>query len=269
MLLAGCALADVFGPRLAVAQAPAASALSFAAFDDLLGRYVLAHSDGINRVDYGRWKANAPDVRALKDFISAVAGRQLSKLPRNEAFAAWANLYNAITLNVVLDRYPVASIREIKSDGLFDPKAYLGPWRTKRVMVEGKQLSLDDIEHEIMRPTFKDSRVHYAVNCASLGCPNLPARAWNATSLDADLDRAAREFVNHKRGVEVLSGGKLKVSSIYKWFAEDFGGDNAAVVAHLRKYAAPALAARLSKSAEIVEDEYSWALNDAKARSPR
>ena len=230
---------------------------------------MLAHPDGINRVDYARWKANAADVKALRDFIAAVSGRQLSKLSRNETFVAWANLFNAITLNVVLDRYPVTSIREIKSDGLFDPKAYLGPWRTKRVMVEGKQLSLDDIEHEIVRPTFKDSRVHYAVNCASLGCPNLPASAWNATSLEADLDRAAREFVNHKRGVEVLAGGKLKVSSIYKWFAEDFCGDSAALIAHLQNYAAPGLAARLSKSTEIAEDQYSWVLNNVAARPAR
>ena len=165
-----------------------------------------------------------------------------SKLPRNEAFAYWANLYNAITLQVILDRFPVHSIRDIKSDGLFDPKAYIGPWRTKRVTVEGKQLSLDDIEHEIMRPTFKDPRVHYSVNCASFGCPNLPAKAWNAATLDADLDAAARDFINHPRGVAVLAGGKLKVSSIYKWFRDDFGADDAAVIAHLKKYAKPELA---------------------------
>lgn len=263
MQIAGCALADGLAPRLAFAQSPV---VSHAALDDLLKRYVVAHADGVNRVDFARWKASASDIKALKAYVAAVSALPLSKLPRNAAFAAWANLYNAITLSVVLDRYPVASIRDIKSDGLLDPKAYFGPWRTKRVTVEGNQLSLDDIEHEIMRPTFKDPRVHYAVNCASLGCPNLPARAWNATTLDADLDQAARAFVNHKRGAEVLAGGALKVSSIYKWFIADFGGDDAGVVAHLGKYASPGLAAQLKKSREIADTQYNWALNEVAAR---
>lgn len=232
-----------------------------AAYDALLKRYVLPNPDGVNRVDYARWKASAADVKALDDYIAALSSTQPSRLSRNEAFAYWANLYNAITLKVVLDRYPVKSIRDIKSDGLFDPKAYIGPWRTKRVTVEGRQLSLDDIEHEIMRPTFKDPRVHYAVNCASFGCPNLPPKAWDAATLDVDLDAAARDFVNHLRGAAVLPGNKLRVSSIYKWFRDDFGRDDAGVIAHLRKYARPDLARRLEKVTAIAEDQYDWSLN--------
>ena len=95
-----------------------------------------------------------------------------------------------------------------------------------------------------MRPTFKDSRVHYSVNCASIGCPNLPLRAWRAETLDRDLDTAARAFINHPRGVRVGPDGRLRVSSIYKWFKEDFGGTDAGVLAHLRKYSGPDLLAR-------------------------
>jgi hypothetical protein len=235
-----------------------------APFDALLRRYVQPHPDGVNRVAYARWKAATADVKALDDYISSLARAAPSKLPRDEAFAYWANLYNAVTVKVILDRYPVKSIRDIKSDSFIDPKAYLGPWRTKRVTVEGKALSLDDIEHEIMRPTFKDPRVHYAVNCASIGCPNLLPKAWQAATLEADLDAAARDFVNHKRGVEVLAGDKLRVSSIYKWFREDFGADDKAVIAHLRKHARPDLAARLDKVTSIAEDQYDWALNGVK-----
>lgn len=260
------AVAEVAMAGHAFAQAPAGPAASQAALDDLLKRYVQGHADGVNRVDYARWKASVADVKAVKAYVAAVSALPLSKLPRNEAFAAWANLYNAITLSVVLDRYPVASIRDIKSDGLLDPKAYFGPWRTKRVAVEGRLLSLDDIEHEIMRPTFKDPRVHYAVNCASIGCPSLPAKAWSEATLDADLDQAARAFINHRRGVEVLADGGLRVSSIYKWFAEDFGGEDAKVIAHLRKYAAPGLAAQLANAKGIAADQYSWALNEVAAR---
>jgi hypothetical protein len=124
-------------------------------------------------------------------------------------------------------------------------------------------MSLDDIEHETMRPTFRDPRVHYAVNCASIGCPNLPPRAWRAATLERELDAAAAAFVNHPRGVTVLPDGRLRVSSIYAWFREDFGGSEAGVVAHLRRHAAPPLAARLGERTAIAEDAYDWALNDA------
>jgi hypothetical protein len=123
-----------------------------------------------------------------------------------EAFAYWANLYNALTLDVVLNAYPVTSIRNIKSRGAgFDLKALFGPWRTKLVTVAGRRLSLDDIEHEIMRPTFRDPRVHYAVNCAAVGCPNLWPQVWPANSLNHDLDRAARTYVNDPRGARWFS----------------------------------------------------------------
>ncbi len=247
-------------PSAAIAQSGAAKPNLHDSYDALLSRYVQKNADGVNRVDYARWKAGAADVKALKDYIAAMAGQVPSKMARNEAFAYWANLYNAITLDVVLGRFPVKSIRDIKSDGLLDPKAYTGPWRSKRVTVEGRQLSLDEIEHEMMRPVFKDPRVHYSVNCASFGCPNLPNRAWRAETLDVDLDAAARDFINHRRGVELI-GQKLRVSSIYKWFRDDFGPDDAAVIAHFRKYASPELKAQLERVMSIGEDQYDWTLN--------
>ena len=243
---------------------PAFGETSDAAFGALLGGYVIVGPDGVNRVGYGRWKAAPGDVAALDAYIRQLGARTPSKLSRDDAFAFWCNLYNAITLKVVLDRYPVASIRDIKSEGLFDPKAYTGPWRTKRITIESRSYSLDDIEHEVLRPVFKDPRVHYAVNCASYGCPNLRNKAWTAATLAADLDRAARDYVNHPRGVTVLPGNRLKVSSIYKWFADDFGGTDAGKIAHLRRYAEPKLAAALASNPVISEDTYDWSLNDVK-----
>lgn len=232
--------------------------------DPLLGRYVVAHPDGVARVRYAAWKAAPGDLAALEGWIAAAAQLRPSAMARVEAFAFWANLYNALTLKVVLERYPVASIRDIRSSGVpFDPKGWFGPWRTKLVTVEERRMSLDDIEHETMRPTFRDPRVHYAVNCASIGCPNLRPRAWRAATLEAELDAAAAEFVNHPRGVAVLPDGRLRVSSIYAWFREDFGGSEQGVLAHLRRHAAPALAARLAGAAGIAEDGYDWSLNDA------
>ena len=232
-----------------------------AAYDALLSLYVKASSDGVNRVDYAGWRAATSDRAALDSYIAELSTRRPSAMTRAEAFAFWGNLYNAVTLKVVLDRYPVASIRDIKSDSWFDPKAYTGPWRQSRVTVEGRRLSLDDIEHSIMRPTFKDPRVHYMVNCASYGCPNLMNRAWRAASLEADLDAAARAFVNHPRGVSALPSGALKVSSIYKWFIEDFGGDDAGLIAHFRAFADPELQSRLATAPRIAEDGYDWSLN--------
>jgi hypothetical protein len=244
---------------------PAFAEASDSEFDALLGRYVVANPDGVNRVDYARWRATAGHVTSLDAYIRQLAARTPSRLPRDEAFAFWCNLYNAITLKVVLDRYPVASIRDIKSEGLFDPKAYTGPWRTKRVKIESRSYSLDDIENEVLRPVFRDPRVHYAISCASYGCPNLRSKAWTAGTLAADLDRAAREYVNHARGVTVLPGNRLRVSSIYRWFADDFGGRDAGRIAHLRRYAEPKLAAALAANPVISEDAYDWSLNDVKA----
>ena len=237
------------------------------AFEELLARYLAQGNDGINRVDYARWHASAADRSRLAGYIAALAGKRPSAMARNDAFAFWANLYNAATLNVVIDNYPVRSIRDIKSvTSLFDIKGLIGPWRTKIATVENRPVSLDDIEHEIMRPTFKDPRVHYAVNCASIGCPNLVPQAWRPETLEKDLDAAARTFINHPRGAWVGPDGSLRVSSIYKWFKEDFGGTDAGVIAHLRKYAGPELLAKLPAHARSFSDDYDWSLNEVRRR---
>jgi hypothetical protein len=158
----------------------------------------------------------------------------------------------------------VRSIRDIKSRGVLDFAALIGPWKTKLVTVEGRALSLDDIEHAIMRPTFKDPRVHYAVNCASIGCPNLQRAAFRGASLEAQLDAAARAFINHPRAVR-LEGRRLRLNSIYDWFRVDFG-DEAALRAHLVRYAAPELAAQIQAATGIAGYAYDWSLNDIQAR---
>lgn len=257
---------SVLALPVAALLARPAQADSDVALDALLARHLVAHPDGVTRLRYAAWKASSGDLAALDAWIAEAASRRPSAMSREAAFAFYANLYNALTLKVVLDRYPVRSIRDIRSTGVpLDPKGWFGPWRTRLVVVEGRRMSLDDIEHGTMRPSFRDPRVHYAVNCASIGCPNLWPRAWRAATLERDLDAAASAFVNHARGVTVLPDGRLRVSSIYAWFREDFGGDEAGVVAHLRRHAAPALAARLGERTAIAEDAYDWALNDAGA----
>jgi hypothetical protein len=243
-----------------LASAPAEA--DDAAYDTLLSRYVSPSADGITRVDYARWRAAAADRAALNAYVNDQAAQRPSSFPRERAFAYWINLYNAVTLQIIMERYPVRSIRDIRSEGAgFDLRGLIGPWRSPRVTVEGRRLSLDDIENSILRPTFRDPRVHYAINCASIGCPNLMNRAWRAETLNADLDAAARAYINHRRGVSVGADGSVRVSSIYRWFRDDFGGSDSGVIAHLRRYASPELARRLQSVTRIVGHDYDWALN--------
>lgn len=255
-------------PQQTVAVSEAGAVADLDVLDRLLHRYVVPAHDGINRVDYGSLAANKTDRSALRSFIAGQSIANPATMSPPVAFAYWANLYNALTLEVVLNAYPVTSVRDIKSHGAgFDMKALFGPWRTKLVAVAGTRLSLDDIEHEIMRPQFRDPRVHYAVNCAAVGCPNLWRQAWRADTLNHDLDRAARAYVNHPRGVLVQPDGSLTISSIYKWYAEDFGGTDVAIIEHLRKYARPELAAKIKPTARIVSHRYDWSLNDVSGQA--
>lgn len=212
-----------------------------------------------NRFDYGALKANDEDRAALQAYIASLEAVVPGTLPHDEAFAFWVNLYNALTVEVVVSHYPVASIRDIAiSPGLLST----GPWGKKLVTVAGRDLSLDDIEHGILRPDFGDSRLHYAVNCASVGCPDLAARPDTANELDVMLDKAARAYVNSSRGARV-EGGRLTASSIFKWYMKDFGGTEEAILAELRKYAAPDLAVALENVSGVASYDYDWSLNDA------
>jgi len=191
-------------------------------------------------------------------YLDALQQTPVSKLNRNEQRAFWINLYNALTADVVIAHYPVDSIRDIDiSPGLFAS----GPWQKKLAQVEGEKLSLDDIEHRILRPIWQDARVHYAVNCASIGCPNLMTNAFTAENTEAMLQDGAQDFINHRRGARVDDGGALVVSSIYKWFAEDFGGDDSGIITHLQKHADDDLRAKLANVKTIADDDYDWNLN--------
>ncbi len=232
--------------------------IDHAAWDRFLKRYVARSADGINRVAYA--KVTQADRQSLDTYVGRLTATKVSRLGRAEQRAYWINLYNALTLKVVLARYPVASIRDIDiSPGLFAD----GPWDRKLVTIEGAKVSLNDIEHRILRPIWRDPRLHYALNCASLGCPNLRRDAYTAANTDALLEAGARDYVNHPRGV-TIDGSGLTVSSIYVWFKPDFGGSDAGVIAHLRRYAAPGLEKKLGRTSSIARHVYDWRLNDRK-----
>jgi hypothetical protein len=214
-------------------------------YGELLGKYV---------------KGGAVDYRGLKNeegtldrYLDILDQTNPDELPRNEQLALYINAYNAYTLKLVLKNYPVDSIKDI--GGWFK-----GPWKIRFCRIGGKAFTLDEIEHEIIRPRFKDPRVHFAVNCASKSCPPLISEPYQGSTLDQQLDANTRSFLNSP-GKNRLEGNTLYVSKIFKWFGEDFGGD---VVGFFLKYAEEDLKNRLlAKGDQIKVDylNYDWGLN--------
>lgn len=236
------------------------TAIDHSDWDKLLKTYVKPGADGLNRVDYATFKAQGQ--AGLKNYIARMQTVDLKSLDRPEQFALLANLYNAKTIDIVLDKYPVKSIKDISLGGGFIASIKGGPWKAEVLKLGGTPLSLDDIEHGILRPAFKDPRVHYAVNCASVGCPNLQTEAFSGEKLVEQLDASARAYVNNPRGIRITADGVV-VSSIYSWFKEDFGGTDAGVLKHLQRYASPELAAKLKTATALAGHSYDWSLNSA------
>ena len=233
-----------------------AATIDYGTWNRFLQTYVRVGSGGIARIPYAR--VSSSDRAALAADLARLANVPISTYSRREQFAFWVNLYNELTAKLVLDHYPVSSIKEIDvSPGLFSS----GPWGKKLILIEGEALSLDDIEHRILRPIWRDPRIHYAVNCAALGCPNLQSSAFTAANTAVLLEKAAHDYVNHPRGA-MIRNGKLTVSSIYVWYEGDFGGTQRGVIDHLARYAESQLAASLSGVSRISGDHYDWTLND-------
>lgn len=235
-----------------------AQPIDHSAWTAILRRYVQPDGAGVNRVDYAKLKREA--TGDLGSYLAALQKVDVTRLSRREQFAFWINLHNAATVKVVLDNHPVVSIRDIDiSPGLLAD----GPWGAKVVAVNGVKLSLDNIEHDILRKFWRDPRVHFAVNCASVGCPNLAREAYTGARLDSQLDQAARAYVNNPRGVR-FNGSRLTASKIFDWYGKDFGSSETALLKRIADYAAPELARRLRGASGIDHYEYDWTLNGAK-----
>jgi len=207
-------------------------------WSDFLARYVRKDNEGTVGVAYD--EVTQADRAQLSEYV---------QLP------FWINLYNSVTVRIILDEWPVKSIRDIK-DGLFSA----GPWTGQRLTVEGEKISLNDIEHRILRPIWRDPRLHYALNCASTGCPDLLPTAFTRDNAEQLMTDAALTFINHPRAASVKDG-KLTVSSIYHWFKEDFGGSDSGVLSHLREYASADLSNRLQSIKNIDDHRYDWSIN--------
>ncbi len=257
----GPAVAEEDLTRFAQHDAISTQTIDHGVWGEFLSAYVVTDpSLALNRVAYGAVRAQ--DRARLNTYLAQLSETSIDHYNRDEQLAFWLNLYNALTVRLVLEHYPVASIRDIDiSPGLFAD----GPWGATLVEVEGVALSLDDIEHRILRSLWRDPLIHYGVSCASVGCPNLADRPYTGADVHDLLAKGARAYINGPRGV-VLAEDRLAVSSIYDWYEEDFGGSDAAVLAHLRAYAESPLRAALESRTGIEEYRYDWSLNEAIVR---
>jgi len=225
----------------------------------ILGRHV--HGD---RFDYAALAKDRGELDAYLAELSSVTPDELEGWTTKQRFAFWINVYNAFTISLVVDHHPVDSIRDIGS--LLRPV-----WKKRFIPLEaldpdgkGQKLSLDVVEHGILRPRFEDARVHAAVNCASEGCPPLFAEAFVAERLDAQLDEQARAWLaDPERNRYDRAESEVRVSAIFDWFEEDFERDAGSVQAWIARYA-PASEAGWIRAAEDLDIEhldYSWKLN--------
>ncbi len=265
VLLSGCTSIERLAlpePTLTETYWARHDATSMAAIDhqpwqSFLDRYVAANADGVNLVNYA---AVSPEAHAeLKRYLADLQAVSIHQHRRSVQLAYWVNLYNAKTVDIVLDHYPVDSIRDIKlGEGLI----VVGPWSASVLRVSGRPLSLNNIEHAIIRPIWQDSRIHYVLNCAAIGCPNLGRVAYHGETVDAAMTAAAKAYVNDPRGVDFDQKGRLRLSKIYAWFREDFGGAPPAVLQSIAGFAEPSLRAKLQDRERIDSYAYNWSLND-------
>jgi hypothetical protein len=215
-------------------------------FASLLSRHV---KDGV--VDY---KGVKDDEAILDRYLDALAAVDPEPLSPDDQFAFYVNAYNAWTIKLILSRYP--DIRSIKDLG----SLFSSPWKKNIARIDGNLMTLDQIEHDILRKRFKDPRVHFAVNCASKSCPPLQGEPFAGSLLNDQLNQAARAFINAPR-FNRLEGDTLWVSKIFDWFPEDFDGD---VIGYFIKFADLPMRNQLEKNKARIKLkylDYDWSLN--------
>ncbi|MBI3493946.1 MAG: DUF547 domain-containing protein [Acidobacteria bacterium] len=253
---------------IAVTGSAVPSPASFPAYESVLAAAVHGST-----VDYKALKRDRRELDAALASFSAPDTLPEQSWTRDERFAFWINAYNAFTIATIVNQYPIRgswfslaprnSIRQIDR-----------AWTTQTWRAAGREVTLDQIEHKILRPTFKDPRVHFAINCASRSCPPVRNEPYVAGRLDGQLDDAARQYLRSPSGLQI-DGEVLKVSNIFKWYGEDFVERYARAIPQHRSAreravlgviaeCGPPAAVALAKSgrARIGFLRYDWSLND-------
>lgn len=221
------------------------------------------NKDGL--VQYGKLKVDTAKNPSSHPFVTYVADLQkvnfseFESWPKNEKMAFLINAYNAMTFKLIVDHYPVASIKKI--GGLFG-----NPWKLKFFsLLDGKIKTIDPIEHEWLRPVYKDYRIHAAVNCASISCPPLRDEAFIAQKLEAQLDDQMKKWINDPiRNQFAVNENTLKVSKIFDWYKKDFVDWGGGVANVFNKYLTTPIPLELQKKTKIKYQDYNWDLNEAR-----
>jgi len=229
----------------------AESTMAAAPIDNQIYASLLTQHVRDNRVDYDGFKK---DESVLDEYLDILSQTDAATLSGNDLFAFYINVYNAFTIKLVLTKYP--GINSIKEIGGF----FSNPWNKKFIPLNARTVSLDYIEHEILRPKFKDPRIHFAINCASKSCPKLLNKPYEGSILEDQLDAQAREFINDKKN-NFIKQDTLYISKIFKWFKEDFN-DNP--LSFIKRYADKDLKEMLVASENnlsIAYLHYEWSLN--------
>ena len=212
----------------------------------LLGQHVKK-----NRVDYDGFKQ---EEALLDRYLSILSATDVNSLSHNDRFAFYINAYNAFTIKLILTKYP--GINSIKEIGSF----FSNPWSQKFIPLDGQTIALDTIEHEFLRPVFKDPRIHFAINCASKGCPPLLNKPYEGKTLEVQLNTITRAFINDPKRT-FLKDNTLFVSKLFKWFEEDFKG---APLLFIRQYATAEFKKKLDGAGPQIKLSYlyyDWTLN--------
>lgn len=231
--------------------------ISHERWQEFLNHVVKPNAEGINVVDYPN--ITREDKTTLNEYILGLAFTRITNYNQKEQKAFWINLYNALVVKTVLDHYPVGSIQDIH----ISPGALTaGPWGANLLKVDRTYVSLDDIKHHILRPIWQDPRLHYVLNQAAMGSPNLPKRAFTANNTEKLLNTAAKQFISSPRGVQIVDG-RLIISKIFGWYRDDFGRSDTSIIKHIRHYANKDLQKQLAKIRLIAATRFNWQLNQA------
>ena len=211
----------------------------------MLGKYVTGSG-----VKYAAWKNNAADMQAIQQVADGIASEKVSGLTKPQQFAFYINAYNAWILHEALAKYPTKSVKDL----LFTF------FTSQRIKVAGEQISFNHLEKDIIRPTFNEPRVHFALNCASRSCPPLNQEAFRSDKLDAQLEKLATAFVNSSRGVDYSAEKKsAALSAIFNWYKDDFKGAGGPLAFINKRRSEP-----LPNDVKITYQDYDWSLNEAK-----
>ncbi|MDP1614420.1 MAG: DUF547 domain-containing protein [Methylococcales bacterium] len=242
-------------PRWQTHQPDSVQAINHQEFQDFLTRYLYQGKDGINLMHYSQ--VTVPDKAKLAHYLNHLSLTPISLYNRQEQLAYWINLYNALTIQLIITHWPVKSITKLHlSPGFFS----IGPWDAPLITVEGQELTLNDIEHRIIRPIWNDARVHYALNCASMSCPQLQGQPFRGKTFESLVTKAAHEYVNSPQGVFVTDK-ELILSQIYEWYHDDFGTDEQMVLHRIAEFANPPLKNQLLTNKKPIRYHYDWQLN--------